>query len=167
PAHSIALLRSPSPHPVARSPFECKAKSRILCRSAGVDNAGMWRRRREWERGFRRRGNWHTARSVRSYNHCDRGRTSAIDSVDPNCEVAHPAPKARLSQISLVFQQLRIEQRRSRRAADGVVREHGELPVEHVAGTQAPNGSGHSVAEVDIKARLRAIMGLYVANRNL
>jgi len=41
----------------------------------------------------------------------------------------------RLAEIALHLQQLGIQQRRSRRAANRVVREHGELPVENAART--------------------------------
>src|SRR5580658_9452514 len=42
-------------------------------------------------------------------------------------------------------------------SANGVVREHGELPVEHRAGAQAAHGNGHAVAAVAVEARLGTV----------
>src|SRR6266571_6376823 len=43
-------------------------------------------------------------------------------------------------QLAQAGQKLRIEDGCACRAANGIVRQHGELPVEQVAGTQATHG---------------------------
>src|ERR671930_1276712 len=60
-------------------------------------------------------------------------------------------------QVSLHLQQFRIEQRRARRPADGIVREHSELPVQQTAGTQPPYAHGHAAATFGVQPRLRTI----------
>src|SRR5208282_2592601 len=67
-----------------------------------------------------------------------------------------------LIQIALGFEELGVEQRGSGGAADGVVREHGELPVEDRAGAQASAGDGHAMAAVEIEARLGTVRALVV-----
>ncbi len=75
----------------------------------------------------------------------------------------------RAVQFAQLHQQLGIQQRRARRAANGVVREHGELPVQQSAGAQAADGGGHARpahaiwirtrSAHAVEARLRPIFG--------
>src|SRR5271165_4638054 len=60
-------------------------------------------------------------------------------------------------QVALRLEEFSVEQGRSRSAADGVMREHGELVVENAAGAQPSHAHGHAVAAVHIEARLRAV----------
>src|SRR5713101_4922973 len=70
----------------------------------------------------------------------------------------HPQRTQRSSiEISLDLEQLGVEQDRAGRPADRVVGKHGELPVQHAAGTQAAHRGRHSVAAVGIEPRLRAV----------
>ena len=75
--------------------------------------------------------------------------------------VHHAKPRAAVSatgfQLTQACQQFGVQDGGSGGSANGVVREHGELPVEHVAGAQAADGDGHAVAAIAIEARLRAI----------
>ena len=58
---------------------------------------------------------------------------------------------------ALHFQKLGIQQSRAGRAANRVVREHGELPVEHAARTQTADADGHAIAAINVKPRLRTV----------
>src|SRR6202007_227141 len=60
-------------------------------------------------------------------------------------------------QLAQTRQQLCIQNGRAGRSANGVVREQGELPVEHIAGTQAAHRNSHAVAAIAIQAGLRSI----------
>ena len=60
-------------------------------------------------------------------------------------------------QLTQAGEQLGVQDGGSGGSANGVVREHGELPVEHAAGAQAADGDGHAVAAIAIEARLRAV----------
>src|ERR1700693_4254457 len=60
-------------------------------------------------------------------------------------------------EISLDLQQFRIQQGRSGRAADRVVRENRELPVQNSTGAQAAHRSRHSTSAVGVEAGLRAV----------
>jgi hypothetical protein len=66
-------------------------------------------------------------------------------------------PSGRL-QLAQAGEQFGVEDGGSGGSANGVVREHGELPVEHRAGAQAADGHGHAVAAIAVEARLRAIV---------
>ena len=61
-------------------------------------------------------------------------------------------------QLAQTSQQFGIQDGCAGCAANRVVREHSELPVEHLAGTQATHGDGHAVAAIAIQARLRAVV---------
>src|SRR5271169_3399878 len=61
------------------------------------------------------------------------------------------------TQVSLRLQQFGIQQRRARGSADGVVREHGKLPVQQVARTQPAHTHRHAAATIGIKPRLRTV----------
>jgi hypothetical protein len=65
--------------------------------------------------------------------------------------------QAPICQFAQAGQQFGVEDGGSGGAANGVVREHGELPVEHAAGAQAADGHGHAVAAIAVEARLRAV----------
>src|SRR5271170_108531 len=65
--------------------------------------------------------------------------------------VAPPAEAWASRQQTLDFQQLGVEQRCACRSADGIVRQHGELVIEHAAGTQAADADRHAIAAVDIE----------------
>ena len=54
-------------------------------------------------------------------------------------------------------QQLGVEDGGSGGAANGVVREHSELPIEQAAGAQAADGDGHAAAAIAVEAGLRAV----------
>src|SRR5919197_912151 len=70
-------------------------------------------------------------------------------------------------QVSLHLQQFRIEQRRARRPADGIVREHSELPIQKVAGTQPAHAHGHAAATFGVQPRLWAVRRAIVHDRLL
>src|SRR5881394_1786748 len=59
--------------------------------------------------------------------------------VPPNFMTIIPWVSWRSCEISFRLQQLGVEQSRSSGAANGVVREHGELPIQQRAGAQAPD----------------------------
>src|SRR5271165_3478889 len=65
-------------------------------------------------------------------------------------------------QVALHLQEFGVEQCRTSRAANGVVREHGELVVENAAGAQASDGDRHAMAAVHVEARLRTVGGIVV-----
>src|SRR5271165_1351314 len=67
-------------------------------------------------------------------------------------------------QIALRLEEFSVEQRRSRCAANRVVREHSELVVQNAAWAQPSHGHGHAVAAVHIEARLRAVRRIVVHN---
>src|SRR5271157_1151206 len=67
--------------------------------------------------------------------------------------------------IALRLEEFGVEQRRSRRAADGVVREHGELVVQNAAWTQASNRYRHSITAVYIEAGLRTVRRIVIDER--
>src|SRR6476661_3144823 len=58
--------------------------------------------------------------------------------------------RTRSTQVSLRFKQLDIQHGCTSSAADGVVRKHGEFPVEDIAGTQPPTDSGHATSAVTV-----------------
>ena len=60
-------------------------------------------------------------------------------------------------QLAQAGQQLGVQDGGAGGSANGVVREHGELPVEHVAGAQAADRDGHAVAAIAVEARLRTV----------
>src|SRR5215469_6982528 len=70
-------------------------------------------------------------------------------------------------QIALVLEQFRIQQCRTGGTTNGVVRKHGEFPVEHTTRPEATNRRRHPLAKLDVKTRLRTIGRLHVANREL
>src|SRR5450759_3132967 len=70
-------------------------------------------------------------------------------------------------EIPLRLEKFRIEQRSAGGAANCVVREDGELPVEDVAGTQAADRRGHACAEVNVEARLRTVRCGHIHDRLL
>ena len=63
----------------------------------------------------------------------------------------------RRNKLALRSQELAIQHRRTRATADGIVREHDELPVQQRAGAQAAHGSGHAIAPHAVQPRLRAV----------
>src|SRR5256885_4649654 len=78
--------------------------------------------------------------------------------VQPNFITIMPAlPGGSFRQISLRMEQLSVQQGRAGGAADHVVREHGELPVQQIAGAQASDGDGHSGTRINIEAWLRSV----------
>jgi hypothetical protein len=60
-------------------------------------------------------------------------------------------------EISLRFEQFAVQNGCTGSAANSVVGEHGESPVENVARAQAPDYSRHAASAIAIKARLRTI----------
>src|SRR5712692_11571091 len=67
----------------------------------------------------------------------------------------HPQRTQRSSiEISPGLEQFGVEQGRAGRPANGVMRKHGELPIQHATRTQAAYRGRHSVAPVGIEARL-------------
>src|SRR3954454_4284672 len=60
-------------------------------------------------------------------------------------------------EVALGLQKFSVEQCRAGRAANRVVRQDGELPVEDAAGAQPADGHGHAGAAVNVKARLRTV----------
>src|SRR5271165_755230 len=68
-------------------------------------------------------------------------------------------------QIALRLEEFGVEQGRARSAADGVMREHGELVVQNAAGAQPPDAHRHAVAAVNIEARLRAVGRIVIDER--
>src|SRR2546421_12423977 len=83
--------------------------------------------------------------------------------VPPNFITIMPALRGgSFRQIPLRVEQLGVQQCRAGGAADHVVREHGELPIEQIAGAQASNGDGHTRAGVHVEAWLRAGGGAHV-----
>src|ERR1035437_1621776 len=61
-------------------------------------------------------------------------------------------------QFAETCQQFGVEDGGSGGAANGVVREHGGLPVEHAAGAQAAHGHRHAVAAIAVQSGLGAIV---------
>src|SRR5271165_3870475 len=68
-------------------------------------------------------------------------------------------------QVALRLKEFGVQEGRACRAADGVVREHGELVVQHTARTQPPHAHRHAVAAVNIEARLRAVRRTVIDDR--
>src|ERR1700741_3410871 len=68
-------------------------------------------------------------------------------------------------EISLRLQQLCIEQGRSGRAANRIMRKHGEFPIQHLAGTQTAHRGGHARPTLRVKTRLWTIAGFQVDYR--
>src|SRR5580698_1524885 len=60
-------------------------------------------------------------------------------------------------QLAQARQQLGVENSRAGGAANRIVREHCELPVEHAARAQPAYGHSHAVAAVAVEARLRPV----------
>src|SRR5215469_4667253 len=60
-------------------------------------------------------------------------------------------------QVALHFEEFGIQEGCAGRAADGVVREHSELVVEHAARPQPPHTYRHAIAAVKIEAWLRTV----------
>src|SRR6266536_4635376 len=60
-----------------------------------------------------------------------------------------------------------MQWRCSSSSANGVVREDCERPIQHVAGTKPPHSSRHAMAEVHVKAGLRTVVSIDIADRNL
>src|SRR5271157_1648650 len=92
--------------------------------------------------------------------------------VPPNFMTITAAPPSqdvagrRSRQVALHLQKFGVEQRRACRAADRVVREHGELVVQNAAGTQASDSHRHSITAVHVKPGLRTV-GRIVINERL
>src|SRR5438034_2147642 len=59
--------------------------------------------------------------------------------------------------VPLCHQQLRVEDRRSRRPADGVVAQGHEPVAEHRVPRDAAYGDAHATARLAVEARLRAV----------
>ena len=59
------------------------------------------------------------------------------------------------SKLAQCLQHLRIQQRSARRAANGVVREHGELPVQRPQGRSRPTVAAMPSAAHAVQPRLR------------
>src|SRR6516165_9844298 len=68
----------------------------------------------------------------------------------------------RSRQVTLHLQEFGVEECRPGGAANRVVRENGELVVEHAARTEAPNAYCHAFPAIDVETRLRAIRRLVV-----
>src|SRR3954471_804858 len=78
--------------------------------------------------------------------------------VPPNFITIMPALQGgSFRQVPLRVKQLRVQQGRARGAANHVVRENGELPVEQIAWAQAPDRDGHAGTGIHVEAWLRAI----------
>ena len=65
---------------------------------------------------------------------------------------------SRSHQIALGLEQLGIQHRRPGRAANGIVRKHGKLPIQHAAGPQTPDRVVMPFAGFHIKPRLRPVV---------
>src|SRR5262245_3853263 len=87
--------------------------------------------------------------------------------VPPNFITIMAPPDRSSSQISLNGEELSIQQRCSRSATDGVVREYSKLPVEQGARSQAPDAGGHPTATVHIQPRLRSVGSRIIKKRFL
>src|SRR5436305_11983896 len=78
--------------------------------------------------------------------------------VPPNFMTIMPELQAASSgQVSVRVKQLGVQQGSARGTSHHVVREHGELPVEQVAGPKAADRDGHAGAGIHVEARLRAV----------
>src|SRR6185437_10266553 len=73
-------------------------------------------------------------------------------------------PAAGSIEISLRFEQFAVQNGCTGRTADSVVGEHGESPVEYVAGSQPPNHGRHAASTVSIKPRLRPVRSRIVVD---
>ncbi len=86
---------------------------------------------------------------------------SAAEFHDDDVHAAGPPVRADRSvcaeKLSLGGEHLGVEQGRSGGAANRVVREQRELPIEQAAGAQAADGGRHAVAAIDVETRLRPI----------
>src|SRR5215470_9329368 len=78
------------------------------------------------------------------------GGDTSCEAMDRRCWDASP-------QVAPHLEQFGIQQRRTSRAANGVVGKHRKLPVEHSAGPQTPDRGRHAFTRIHIKARLRTI----------
>src|SRR5258708_4711654 len=65
-------------------------------------------------------------------------------------------------QIAPGFEQFGIQHGCAGGAADGVVREHRELPLQDSAGAQTADGRSHARSQVDIEPRLRTVTRLQI-----
>ena len=70
-----------------------------------------------------------------------------------------PVPRAGGNKLAQRGQELPIQHRRSRSTADGVVGEHGELPVQKRARPQAAYRGSHALAAHAVQPRLRPVFG--------
>src|SRR5271163_1693745 len=68
-------------------------------------------------------------------------------------------------EVSLCLEQFSVEQGSAGRAANGVVRQHRELPIQHVALAQAADRRRHARSKVNVKARLRTVRCSHVHDR--
>src|SRR3984885_7685921 len=65
-------------------------------------------------------------------------------------------------EISLRLEKFGVEQGRASRAANRVMGEHGELPIEHFTLPQASDRRGHAGAKVNVETRLRTIRSRHI-----
>src|SRR5208282_3959977 len=68
-------------------------------------------------------------------------------------------------QVALHLEEFGVQQGRTRRTADRVVREHRELVIQNAARTQTSNRHRHSVAAVYVKAGLRTVGRIVIDER--
>src|ERR1035441_4379077 len=61
-------------------------------------------------------------------------------------------------QLAQACQQFGVQNSRARGAANSVVRQHHELPVQQAAGAQATHGHRHSIAAIAVETGLGAII---------
>src|SRR5688572_20997556 len=69
-------------------------------------------------------------------------------------------PRARMIELEtpLAREDLGVQNRRARRAADRIVPERLELPLEHGAAAETAHGDAHPAGTVRVETRLRAVV---------
>src|SRR5438270_4670626 len=86
--------------------------------------------------------------------------------VPPNFITIIPALQSgSFRQVSVRMKKLGVQQGSAGGAADHVVREHGELPIEKIARAEPPDRDRHAGAGVYVKPGLRSIGGIHVDDR--
>src|SRR5688572_7141236 len=61
------------------------------------------------------------------------------------------------SEQALLVKQFRVQDCGARRAANGVVADHAEFVVEHIAGRNRPDNNRHAISSVAIESGLRSL----------
>src|SRR5579884_680372 len=85
-----------------------------------------------------------------------RSMAAALSTEVPPNFITSIVPPASI-EIAPGLQKFGVQQGGPGRTANGVVRQHGEFPVEHGARTQAADRCRHPVAAIHVEARLRAV----------